>query len=50
LAWPIGTVAAVAQIRARLPGGETIQWTVDELRAAVEAPLPRLWNEREEEA
>ena len=50
LAWPIGTVAAAPLLRARLPGGEAIQWSVDELKAAVEAPLPRLWNEREEEA
>jgi len=50
LAWPIGTVAVSATLRARLPGGETIQWTAEEIRAAAEAPLARLWNEREEEA
>jgi phosphoribosylformylglycinamidine synthase len=50
LAWPIGTVAAAPLLRARLPGGDTVQWTADELRAAAEAPLARLWNEREEEA
>ena len=50
LAWPIGTVAAAPLLRARLPGGDTVQWTADELRAVTEAPLARLWNEREEEA
>jgi hypothetical protein len=43
-------VAAAPLLRARLPGGDTVQWTADELRAAAEAPLARLWNEREEEA
>ena len=49
LAWPIGTVAAAPLLRARLPGGDTVQWTAEELRAAAEAPLARLWNERQEE-
>ncbi len=49
LAWPIGTVAAAPLLRARLPGGDTVQWTAEELRAAAQAPLSRLWNEREEE-
>ena len=48
LAWPIGTVAAAPLLRARLPGGESVQWTADELRAAAEGPLARLWNERVE--
>jgi len=47
LAWPIGTVASAPLLRARLPGGDTVQWTADELRAAAEAPLARLWNEEE---
>ncbi|MGH7731588.1 MAG: AIR synthase-related protein, partial [Candidatus Eiseniibacteriota bacterium] len=50
LAWPLGTVAATPLLRARLPGGDTVQWTADELRAAAEVPLARLWNEREEDA
>jgi phosphoribosylformylglycinamidine synthase len=50
LAWPIGTVAASAMLRARLPGGETIQWTAEEMRTTAEAPLARLWNEREGES
>jgi len=50
LAWPIGTVAASPLLRARLPGGETVQWTADELRTAADSPFARLWNEREEEA
>ena len=48
LAWPIGTVAAAPVLRVRLPGGATVAWTADELRAAAAAALPRLWNEREE--
>jgi phosphoribosylformylglycinamidine synthase len=49
LAWPIGTVAGTPLLRARLPGGDTVQWTADELRTAAAAPLARLWNERDEE-
>jgi phosphoribosylformylglycinamidine synthase len=49
LAWPIGTVAAGGLLRARLPGGTTVQWTAEELRAAATGPLARLWNEREED-
>jgi phosphoribosylformylglycinamidine synthase len=45
LAWPIGTVAAHGRLRGRLPGGATLEWSVDELRAAAAAPLARLWNE-----
>jgi phosphoribosylformylglycinamidine synthase len=48
LAWPIGTVAGSPLVRARLPGGETVQWTAEELRAAAAAPLADLWNERVE--
>jgi phosphoribosylformylglycinamidine synthase len=50
LAWPIGTVSAAGTLRARLPGGATVQWTADELRASAHAPLARLWNEREDGA
>jgi phosphoribosylformylglycinamidine synthase len=50
LAWPIGTVAAGAQLRARLPGGATLAWSAEELRGAAAAPLARLWNEREDDA
>ena len=50
LAWPIGTVTATPQLRVRLPGGETLQWPLDELRSVAAAPLARLWNEREEDA
>ena len=45
LAWPIGTVTAAPVLRARLPGGESLEWSLAELRAAVAAPLERLWNE-----
>jgi len=50
LAWPIGTVAAAPLLRARLAAGTTVAWSAEELRAAASAPLPRLWNEREDEA
>ena len=45
LAWPVGTVAGHGRLRARLPGGGTLEWTVAELRAAADAALARLWNE-----
>jgi phosphoribosylformylglycinamidine synthase len=50
LAWPIGTVAQAPMLRVRLPGGATVQWTAEELRAAAASPLARLWNEREDSA
>jgi phosphoribosylformylglycinamidine synthase subunit PurL len=45
LAWPVGTVAAHGAMRARLPGGATLAWGVDDLREAAGATLARLWNE-----
>jgi phosphoribosylformylglycinamidine synthase len=45
LAWPIGTVTGQPALRARLPGDGVVSWTLEELRAAAAAPLPRLWNE-----
>jgi len=44
LAWPIGAVSAQGQLRVRL-SGETVAWTREELAAAAERPLSRLWNE-----
>jgi phosphoribosylformylglycinamidine synthase len=44
LAWPIGAVSTQGQLRVRLPG-EMIAWTREELAAAAERPLSRLWNE-----
>lgn len=49
LAWPIGMVSGEPALRARVPGGATVRWEAAELRAAAAAPLPRLWNEEEEE-
>ena len=45
LAWPIGTVTAAGRVRARLPGGSTLEWSVAELGAASSWALERLWNE-----
>ncbi len=45
LAWPIGTVAAHGRFRARLPGGETVEWAIEALREAAGGTLERLWNE-----
>ncbi len=44
-AWPIGGVALHARLRARLPGGSTVEWTRSELAEARERALTRLWNE-----
>ncbi|MBI5711252.1 MAG: phosphoribosylformylglycinamidine synthase subunit PurL [Candidatus Eisenbacteria bacterium] len=45
LAWPLGTVSSQPAFRARMPGGEAMEWSVAELAAAAAAPLARLWNE-----
>jgi phosphoribosylformylglycinamidine synthase len=45
LAWPVGTVAPRAALRALLPDGSTVEWPVERLRRAAAAALPRLWNE-----
>ena len=45
LAWPLGTVAARASLRALLPEGEAVEWPLETLRRATSAPLSRLWNE-----
>jgi phosphoribosylformylglycinamidine synthase len=45
LAWPIGSVAAHGLLRARMPEGDTVEWTRAELEAARDRALPRLWNE-----
>jgi len=45
LAWPIGTVTEQPLLRARLPGGGRLEWTLEELRAAAASALERLWNE-----
>jgi len=45
LAWPIGTVTAQPLVRARLPGGAKVEWSLEELRAAAASALERLWNE-----
>jgi phosphoribosylformylglycinamidine synthase II len=45
LAWPIGAVTGQPTLRLLLPGGGTVEWSVDELRAAAAEPLARLWNE-----
>ena len=47
LAWPLGTVSARPRLSLLLPGGDRIGWEVEELRAAVRAPLPALWNEED---
>jgi phosphoribosylformylglycinamidine synthase len=44
-AWPIGGVALHGRLRARLPGGTTVEWTRVELGIARERALRRLWNE-----
>jgi hypothetical protein len=43
LAWPIGTVGRQPGLRISAP--ESLAWSVEELRAAVDTPLARLWNE-----
>jgi len=45
VAWPIGAVSAQPSLRVRLPGGETYEWTREELRDASERALARVWNE-----
>jgi phosphoribosylformylglycinamidine synthase len=45
LAWPIGTVTTQPLVRARIPGGAKIEWSLEELRAAAGSALERLWNE-----
>ncbi len=45
LAWPIAAVTPQPRLRARVPGGGTVEWRLDELRAAAGAALERLWNE-----
>ena len=45
LAWPIGGVVGAPRMRVRLPGGETLEWPLEELRAASAQGLERLWNE-----
>jgi len=45
LVWPIGTVSARPGLRALLPGGETVEWSVEALRAAAGETLRKLWNE-----
>jgi len=44
-AWPIGSVSARPDLRALLPGGARVEWSVASLREAAGAPLARLWNE-----
>jgi phosphoribosylformylglycinamidine synthase subunit PurL len=44
-AWPIGSVAARADLRVLCPGGKTVEWKLDALRAAAAAPFEKLWNE-----
>lgn len=50
LAWPIGMVTAGGALRVRLPGGTTIVWDADALRAAAGATLERIWNEEDVDA
>ena len=45
VAWPIGTVTGQPQLRVRLPGGETLAWTREDLEQARESGLRKLWNE-----
>ena len=45
LAWPLGTVSAHPAFRARMPGGEAMEWGAAELAEAAGSPLARLWNE-----
>ncbi len=45
VAWPVGTVTTQPLLRALLPGGATVSWTVEELRDAWTSALPRRWNE-----
>ena len=45
LAWPIGAVSAQPLMRARVLGGVTLAWTLEELREASASALHRLWNE-----
>jgi hypothetical protein len=45
LVWPIGTVSARPGMRMLLPGGVTLEWSIDSLRAAAGDTLRRIWNE-----
>ncbi len=44
-AWPIGTVSAQSALRVRLPSGDSLQWSAEELEAAASSGLRRRWNE-----
>jgi phosphoribosylformylglycinamidine synthase len=44
-AWPLGSVAAHARLRARLPDGNVLEWTRAELEEASRRALTRIWNE-----
>lgn len=45
VAWPLGAVTAQPVLRALLPGGGQVRWTVAELREAAGSALRRRWNE-----
>lgn len=44
-AWPIGTVSSQAALRVRLPSGDSLTWSQDDLAAAAASGLRRRWNE-----
>jgi phosphoribosylformylglycinamidine synthase len=48
LAWPIGTVSPRPGLKTLLPGGESLFWSAEELRAAAGRALRDLWNEVDE--
>ena len=45
VAWPIGTVGATPALRVRVPGGETLSWSVEDLAQAAGQGLKKVWNE-----
>jgi len=45
VAWPVGTVSPHPVLRARMAGGERIEWPLAELSHARDQTLRRLWNE-----
>ena len=44
-AWPAGRVVGQPVLRALVPEGGTLVWSLDDLRQAAQGPLERLWNE-----
>ncbi|HEX5633202.1 MAG TPA: AIR synthase-related protein, partial [Gemmatimonadales bacterium] len=45
VAWPVGTIGREPSLRVRVPGGETLAWTVEELAHCAGLGLKKVWNE-----